>query len=306
MVQVHAMLHSMDARPTMDADLLVDVLTHTHAVREVSDSLSRLGFSVQVAPFSGYTTRMRNGDFEVDLLEGNHLGKPLRERALLKGHPMLGLPGSRRAVMRSALVNLRYGERCATMCIPGLLGALLLKAAAFRERGGCGRERHLMDAALSASMIDRPEIELLRLNTRSRSDRKNVRTLVTWLLGPDAYEYAEYLTDEQIAQQRAVILEFSRLLEMPPQTWSHGGLCVSIGCLALTEYGSLAASMTSYWLAFCVTGYAGRTLMGRPVPYFLTGCHHLLRDGAAQVDLRENVCKHDDCVPFQSVFHQYL
>lgn len=64
--------------------------------------------------------------------------------------------------------------------------------------------------------------------------------------------------------------------------------------------------MTSYWLAFCVMGYAGRTLMGRPVPYFLTGCHHLLRDVAAQVDLCENVCKHDDCVPFQSVFHQYL
>lgn len=92
MVQVHAMLHSMDARPTMDADLLVDVLTHTHAVREVSDSLSRLGFSVQMATPSGYTTRMRNGDFEVDLLVGNHLSKPLRERALLKGIPCSDCP----------------------------------------------------------------------------------------------------------------------------------------------------------------------------------------------------------------------
>jgi len=215
MVQVHAMLHSMDARPTTDADLLVDVLTHAHAVREVSGSLSRLGFSVQVSTLSGYTTRMRNGDFEVDLLVDNHLSKPLRERALLKGHPMLGMPGSRRAVMRSVLVDLRYGERCATMCIPDLLGALLMKAAAFREGGGYGRERHLMDAALLASMIDRPEIELLRLDNRSRSDRKNVRTLIAGLLGPDAYEYTEYLTDEQIAQERAVILEFSRLLEMP-------------------------------------------------------------------------------------------
>lgn len=71
MVQVHAMLHSMDARPTTDADLLVDVLTHAHAVREVSGSLSRLGFSVQVSTLSGYTTRMRNGDFEVDLLVDN-------------------------------------------------------------------------------------------------------------------------------------------------------------------------------------------------------------------------------------------
>lgn len=133
MVQLHAMARSTEARPTTDADLLVDVLTHQHAVRRVEDLLKSLGFTTHVGTLSDYTTRMTRGTAVVDLLVDNHLSSFLKNRARLDGHPMLGMPGSRKAVARSMLVTLRYEDTQATMCIPDVLGALLMKIASWRE-----------------------------------------------------------------------------------------------------------------------------------------------------------------------------
>ncbi|MFR0568441.1 hypothetical protein ACLUXI_06225 [Bifidobacterium apri] len=66
------------------------------------------------------------------------------------------MPGSRKAVARSMLVTLRYEDTQATMCIPDVLGALLMKIASWRETHQGNRSRHLYDAALLASMIDDP------------------------------------------------------------------------------------------------------------------------------------------------------
>lgn len=73
MVQLHAMARGTEARPTTDADLLVDVLTHQHAVRRVEDLLKSLGFTTHVGTLSDYTTRMTRGTAVVDLLVDNHL-----------------------------------------------------------------------------------------------------------------------------------------------------------------------------------------------------------------------------------------
>ena len=200
MVHLHAMLHGVKSRPTTDTDFLVDVLTHKYAVREVRGVLQRLGFQLQDGSLSDYTTRMRQGNYEVDLLVDNHLSKYLRSRAMLNGRSMLGMPGSRKAVQRSMFVDLEYAGETATICVPDLIGALLAKAAAWRETGQYGKDRHMIDAALLASLIDDPEAELARLNNRSKSDRKNVRTLRRALLGSDGDEYFDYLDSARIAK----------------------------------------------------------------------------------------------------------
>ncbi|MFR0589663.1 hypothetical protein ACLUWX_06855 [Bifidobacterium apri] len=61
--------------------------------------------------------------------------------------------------------------------------------------------------------------ELLRLDCRSPSDRRNIKTLTEQLAGDDADDYFDPLSPEQVAQAKMAINEFSRLLAMP----RHGG-----------------------------------------------------------------------------------
>ncbi|PJM78582.1 hypothetical protein CUU80_09025 [Bifidobacterium scaligerum] len=59
--------------------------------------------------------------------------------------------------------------------IPDLLGALILKSAAYgADHAGYG-ERHLYDAAMLASLIPAPDAELARLH--SSTDRKRIKLL---------------------------------------------------------------------------------------------------------------------------------
>ncbi|MBW3079672.1 hypothetical protein [Bifidobacterium simiiventris] len=215
MVQLHAFMRGQESRATADADFLVDVLTHANGVRHVKNLLSDMGFVLEAGTLTKYTTRMRRGNDVVDLLVDNHLSPFLQPRSEINGLRLLGMPGSRKAVSRSMLVDLRNGDQAATICVPDLLGALLMKAASYRETSQFGRERHLADAMRLASLIDEPEEELARLDNRSPSDRRNVRTLKTMLLEGDDSEYSASLSLQEHDAAIATIRELSRLLEMP-------------------------------------------------------------------------------------------
>ena len=56
---------------------------------------------------------------------------------------------------------------------------------------------------------------MLWLNNRSRSDRKNVRTLRDGLRGDDEYTYIQLLDDGHLAQMEMTIDVLSALLQMP-------------------------------------------------------------------------------------------
>ncbi|KAB8291998.1 hypothetical protein DSM100685_1010 [Bifidobacterium avesanii] len=213
MVQAHAMMHGLESRSTEDADLLIDVLVHHNAVREVRDNLQSLGFAVVEGTLTGYTTRMRRGPCNVDLLVDNHLSPFLRRRAELNGYKMLGMPGSRKAVARSMFVDLEWKGEIARICMPDLLGALLMKAASWREARQDDVGRHLQDCAVLASLVDDPVRELLRLNNRSRSDRKNVRTLRDGLMGHP--EFFRTLDPRHRMRAERTLGILARLLDMP-------------------------------------------------------------------------------------------
>lgn len=203
MVQLHALMHSAQSRPTLDADVLVNVLAHRQAVHSIVQRLRTEGFEIQDGSLTGYTTRLRRGNDTVDLLAINHLPERVRRFATMNGLPMIGMPGSRQAIRRSMMVRLDNGQSQATLCMPDPLGALLAKAAAWREVGGDAKERHLMDAALLASLIDNPDAATARIDPSSRSDRRNVTTLAQELLGPNGNDYMDFLTDEQ--RMKAII-----------------------------------------------------------------------------------------------------
>ncbi|MFP1699011.1 MULTISPECIES: hypothetical protein [Gardnerella] len=64
MVQLHAIMNEITARPTLDADLLIDVISNKHNVRKVYNTLNNLGFSLQTG-LTGYATRLRNQNNDV-------------------------------------------------------------------------------------------------------------------------------------------------------------------------------------------------------------------------------------------------
>ncbi|KAA8817898.1 hypothetical protein EMO92_07645 [Bifidobacterium reuteri] len=69
--------------------------------------------------------------------------------------------------------------------IPDLLGALILKSAAYSaDHAGYG-DRHLYDAAMLASLIPDPDAELARLH--SGTDRKRIRLLHDKLIEDSPY-----------------------------------------------------------------------------------------------------------------------
>lgn len=178
MVQLHAIMGGLTARPTTDADLLADLMADRRGIARLRGVLTARGFETQPGTLTGYTTRMSapNGDV-VDLLVADHLPKFLGTDATIAGAPVLSMPGGAQAVERSMQVRLiddQSGTEV-TIRIPDLLGALILKSAAYSaDHAGYG-ERHLYDAALLASLIPDPDAELARLH--SGTDRKRIKLL---------------------------------------------------------------------------------------------------------------------------------
>lgn len=178
MVQLHAIMGGLTARPTIDADLLADLMTDRRGIARLRGVLTARGFETQPGTLTGYTIRMSapNGDV-VDLLVADHLPKFLGTDATIAGAPVLSMPGGAQAVERSMQVRLiddQSGTEV-TIRIPDLLGALILKSAAYSaDHAGYG-DRHLYDAATLASLIPDPDAELARLH--SGTDRKRIKLL---------------------------------------------------------------------------------------------------------------------------------
>ncbi|WP_300744598.1 hypothetical protein, partial [uncultured Bifidobacterium sp.] len=202
-------------RPTTDADFLINVLSYEHSVMRVRNDLVTLDFTIRQGSLSQYTTRMVRGNQTVDLLVDNHLSPRQQRRAFLGTSRMLGMPGSRKALQRHMQVALAFNnERSTIIEVPDLLGALLMKIASWREAPQGNIDRHLVDAATLASLIDSPEQELLRLNNASDSDRKNVRTLHQVLSDPTDYWWRN-MPEEQRNNGLRTVEILSLLIEMP-------------------------------------------------------------------------------------------
>ncbi len=184
MVQVHAILGGLPIRPTQDADLLMDLISQPNEANRVRHLLSSFGFTIHPGTLTGYTTRMVsvNGSI-VDVLVADHLPNHLAKESTYSGFPILPMPGGAQAIERSMTVEIDSGTDRFPLRVPDLLGATMLKSAAWETDKARDRSRHLSDAALLLSLMREPQIELARLH--SKTDRKRIRTL-TQHLGRDA------------------------------------------------------------------------------------------------------------------------
>lgn len=166
---------------------LLNILTYDRIATQMESYLATMGYRLQKDALTKYATRFENPAHDkVDILVTDYLyGKKKREGATLSGMRLCGMPGGGQAIKRSMRLQLRYDQQSASIAIPDLLGALMLKSAAWEVDKTARRDRHLIDAALLLSLIDSPDEEAKRLH--SSNDRKRILRLHELLAADSDY-----------------------------------------------------------------------------------------------------------------------
>ena len=154
MTQAYAMLAGYSSRATSDVDLLIDLMASPSSISKVVRRLEHMGFSAKEPGIRGSAFhRMTRDDLVVDILVADHLPASRVRAARVNSWPVMEIPGGAQAISRKMNLVLIHEDGESVLQMPSLLGALVLKAAAFcADRRD--RHRHLDDVALLSSLIE--------------------------------------------------------------------------------------------------------------------------------------------------------
>jgi len=182
MVQAHAMMAGLESRATVDVDLLIDVLADTKNIEYVVDGLTGLGFLLHEPGLRGAPIhRLKRTDQVVDVLIAEHLPSGKLKASKIGRLSLMETLGGSQALDRRMAVSFYAPEGTCNLYMPDVLGALVLKSAAYSSDNR-NRERHLEDAALLASLVEDVAFELGRLHG---SDKKRIRSVGRVLKNPN-------------------------------------------------------------------------------------------------------------------------
>lgn len=186
MAQLHAMHSGIDAiRPTNDVDIVLHVETTSGIATAAASALEGLGYTLATSldPREKTAHRFTRGDAKVDLvtsapdvvdvLVAEHAAP--RVAQTLRGHAMVAIEGGTQALRRTVNARLDISSgRTTTVSVPGVFGAIVLKAAAY-QADSRDPDRHLQDAALLLCCLADPYAERERF---AGSDKQRLQTLV--------------------------------------------------------------------------------------------------------------------------------
>lgn len=113
-------------RPTDDVDTVLDIRAHPQMLRTFTGALSSVGFRSSGESWEGHQHRWVRDQAQIDVLFPSNLGERARRRTGVTG-----------VVYR-----------------PSLLGALLMKSAAYSVTQDRYRERHLIDVAVLCAIVN--------------------------------------------------------------------------------------------------------------------------------------------------------
>ncbi|WP_370617232.1 hypothetical protein [Mumia sp. Pv 4-285] len=175
MVHLHCAERGVEPyRSTPDVDAVLDVRGHPQILMTVTSALAEADFEPRGLTASGKQHRWVRGAATIDVLIPAFTGQPGRS-AGASGYPGLATPGAIYALRRSEAVEVTVGSTTGTVRRPTLLGALVIKAAAYSITVDPARERHLDDIALLASMLTARDLRGAEL---SNGEAKYVREAV--------------------------------------------------------------------------------------------------------------------------------
>lgn len=169
MVYAHCMGRGFaSARPTTDADTVLDVRARGEILCEFTGALRALGFAPERNNMAGHQSHWQHDGVRVDVMIPTGLGPRAAMRRGATGATALQTPGAQKALNRTGVVEVTgEGLSGGTVPLPSLLGALVAKSRAFHVDRRPGRERHLEDI-LALAQIARPRDALADADSAER------------------------------------------------------------------------------------------------------------------------------------------
>ena len=220
MVQLHMAHAGIPVhRTTVDIDMVLHLETGAITFGRAREALEQLGYELgtpvgRASPVHRFT----RGLDRVDVMAADQLTPAFVPK--VNGRKLFQVPAGASALRKT--VNLRI-DRSAdsplTFSIPDLLGALILKGAAFKADPR-DRDRHLDDAARLACAIESPAIEARRLKG---SDRGRIQALASELHDPAHRSWEMVPDDLRPFGLQALELLASNPSSLPKQPRRLGG-----------------------------------------------------------------------------------
>ncbi len=175
MVQLHAAYAGVQVtRTTRDVDMILHIETGAATFSGVQHELERLGYALREPIGKGLVHRFSRGDREaetIDVMVADHL--PPKRHPKILGRNVFAVPGGTSALNTTVNCEVDTAVGAVMLSIPDVLGALVLKGAAYIEDNR-DRERHIDDAAILACAVTDPVSDRSRM---SGSDYKRISAL---------------------------------------------------------------------------------------------------------------------------------
>ena len=175
MVQLHTAYAGLQlTRPTRDVDMVLHIETGAATFGGVQHELERLGYALREPvgkePVHRFVRGPRDAE-TVDVMVADHLSP--KRHPKVRRRKVFAVPGGTSALRKTVNCEVNTGKGVVVLSLPDVLGALVLKGAAYMEDSR-DRERHLDDAAMLACAAIDP------VGDRSRmigNDRKRIWAL---------------------------------------------------------------------------------------------------------------------------------
>lgn len=166
MVALHGYIRgSLPPRTSEDIDLVANLLVRSASLQNCASAAESINLTARPSLAGKYLQRFEGGGIKVDLLIPDHIPRHLIPR--LRGHRPVGITGGQRALDCAHRVRVRLGEIEATVVLPDLRGAIVLKARA-SVADNRDAQRHESDIAYLCSLIDDPRDIAVKLNVKER------------------------------------------------------------------------------------------------------------------------------------------
>ncbi|WP_405178510.1 hypothetical protein OG225_31290 [Nocardia sp. NBC_01377] len=188
MVQLHAVRAGLPAsRAMVDVDMVLHIETGNTTFGGVREQLEKLGYTLRLPIGDGPVHRFERADEQVDVMVADHLAPKWQPK-------VLGIA--------KACFDVEIGDTTIRLSVPDVLGALVLKGAAYKADPR-DPSRHLDDAAVLACAVDNPMDERKRMQG---SDHGRVLVLAKQLESVDHRSWSGIPVEHRSRGHRALQL----------------------------------------------------------------------------------------------------
>jgi predicted nucleotidyltransferase len=173
MVALHGYIHGIvPPRTSEDIDLVANVLVRSASLQNCVLAAESINLTARPSLTGKRLQRFEGDRIRVDLLIPDHLPRHLVPR--LRGHRPVSITGGQRALNRAHQIRVRLGDLLATVVLPDIRGAIVLKARA-SVTDNRDAERHGSDIAFLCSLIDDPRRIAADLDIKERRYLRKVQ-----------------------------------------------------------------------------------------------------------------------------------